>query len=96
MNEVGTSAHSVAGMDRKIERPRGRIGKRERRIAIGGVILALLIGLWWLIPSANSLSVDRDAIQTGAVVRAPFQDYVPLRAEVVPLRTTFVSRQIGA
>ena len=95
MTDTGTTAHSGAGMDKQIERPKGRLGKREKRIAIGvGAVLALLV-LWWMIPSANSLSVDADAIQTGKVVRAPFQDYVPLRAEVVPLHTTFVAAISG-
>jgi len=82
-------------MDRRIERPRGRFGKREQRIAIGMVVALALIALWFAIPSANSLSVDADAIQTGQVVRAPFQDYVPLRAEVVPLHTTYVAAISG-
>lgn len=82
-------------MDKKVERPNGWFGKRERRIAIGvGAVLALVI-LWFAMPSANSLSVDADAIQTGQVTRAPFQDYVPLRAEVVPLHTTFVAAISG-
>jgi HlyD family secretion protein len=87
-------------MDKRIERPKRRFGKRERRIAIGVGVVVALIALWFAIPSANSLSVDADAIQTGKVVRAPFQDYVPLRAEVVPLHTTFVAAvsggQVGA
>ena len=62
---------------------------------IGGFVLIALIVLWFAIPSANSLSVDADAIQTGKVARAPFQDYVPLRAEVVPLHTTFVAAVSG-
>ena len=95
MNEMGTTAHSGAGMDKKIERPNGSFGKREKRIAIGAAALLALIALWWMVPSANSLSVDNDAIQTGKVVRAPFQDYVPLRAEVVPLHTTFVAAISG-
>src|SRR5690242_6751149 len=95
MSDTGTTAHSGAGMDRKIERPRGRFGKREKRIAIGVGALLALLALWWAIPSANSLSVDADSVQTGKVVRAPFQDYVPLRAEVVPLHTTFVAAISG-
>ncbi|TPG15890.1 HlyD family efflux transporter periplasmic adaptor subunit [Sphingomonas koreensis] len=82
-------------MDRKIEQPRGRFGKRERRIAIGVIAVLALIGLWLVVPSANSLSVDADAVQSGEVVRAPFQDYVPLRAEVAPLHTTFVAAISG-
>ena len=95
MTDAGSAAHSGAGMDRRIERPRGRFGKRERRIAVGIVVAVALIALWFAIPSANSLSVDADAIQTGQVVRAPFQDYVPLRAEVVPLHTTYVAAISG-
>jgi len=95
MEKAGAAPNSGAGMDRRIERPKGRFGKRERRIAIGAGVLAALVLLWFAIPSANSLSVDADAIQTGEVVRAPFKDYVPLRAEVVPLHTTFVAAVSG-
>ncbi|MGN6376020.1 MAG: efflux RND transporter periplasmic adaptor subunit [Sphingomonas sp.] len=95
MSDAGTAAPSGAAMDRKIERPRGRFGKRERRIAIGTVVLLALAALWLALPSANSLAVGRDAIETGTVVRAPFQDYVPLRAEVVPLQTTYVATVAG-
>lgn len=95
MTDVNAPAVSGAAMDRKIEPTRRRFGKRARRVTIGvGVVLALL-ALWFAVPSANSLSVDADAIQTGAVVRAPFRDYVPLRAEVVPLRTNYLTAVAG-
>ncbi|MGN6270705.1 MAG: efflux RND transporter periplasmic adaptor subunit [Sphingomonas sp.] len=95
MSDAGTTPISGAGMDRKIERAKGRFGKRERRIAIAVGVVVALIALWLVTPSANSLSVDAAAIQTGQVTRAPFQDYVPLRAEVVPLHTTFVAAISG-
>ncbi|MFM9828483.1 MAG: efflux RND transporter periplasmic adaptor subunit [Sphingomonas sp.] len=47
--------------------------------------------LWLATPGANTLAVDGDAIRTGQVVRAAFQDFVPIRGEVAPLHTVVVS-----
>ena len=58
------------------------------------VVIAALV-LWLLMPGSNTLSVDSAAIRTGAVTRAPFRDFVPLRAEVAPLRTVFVTAISG-
>ena len=65
------------------------------RIAIGVAVLAAAVALWWLMPGANALTVDAAAIRSGVVTRAPFRDFVPLRAEVAPLRTVFVTAISG-
>ncbi len=65
------------------------------RIAIGVAVLAAAVALWWLMPGTNALTVDAAAIRSGAVTRAPFRDFVPLRAEVAPLRTVFVTAISG-
>lgn len=82
-------------MDRRIERPHARRRRVIVRSAIGLAVVAAAIVLWWLMPGANALSVDAAAIRTGAVTRAPFRDFVPLRAEVAPLRTVFVTAVSG-
>ncbi|EIZ78044.1 efflux transporter, RND family, MFP subunit [Novosphingobium sp. Rr 2-17] len=65
------------------------------RIAIGVAVIVAAAVLWLMMPSANSLTVDAAAIRTGEVTRAPFRDFVPLRAEVAPLRTVFVTAISG-
>lgn len=99
MNETSQvtniGAGSGAGMDRRIERPHAKRRKLAIRIAIAIAVLVGAIALYWLVPSSNSLSVDSDSVQGGAVMRAPFQDYVPLRAEVAPLQSVFVAAISG-
>jgi HlyD family secretion protein len=86
---------SGASMDRRIERPGARRRKRIVRIAIGVAIACAAVALWWLMPGGNSLAVDAQGIRTGAVVREAFRDFVPLRAEVAPLRTVYVAAVQG-
>jgi HlyD family secretion protein len=82
------------GMDRRVQKARWRY-RRPAMIA-GGVVAALLaVGLWRLIPPPGSLAVKASDLEIGQVRRAPFQDYLPVRAEVAPLRTVFVSAVSG-
>ncbi|WP_375395488.1 efflux RND transporter periplasmic adaptor subunit [uncultured Sphingomonas sp.] len=86
---------SGAGMDRRVERPRAA---RRRWVIRGGIItvlLAAIIGLWGLLPGANSLAVEAATVRIGAVQRAPFRDFVPLRAEIAPLTTVYVTAVSG-
>ncbi|MDR6847807.1 MAG: efflux RND transporter periplasmic adaptor subunit [Sphingomonas sp.] len=86
---------SGAAMDRRIERPHAKRWRVIVRSAIGVVVVIAALVLWLLMPGSNTLSVDSAAIRTGAVTRAPFRDFVPLRAEVAPLRTVFVTAISG-
>ncbi|WP_184003311.1 efflux RND transporter periplasmic adaptor subunit [Stakelama sediminis] len=83
-------------MDRRVAPARG--WWRNRRVRwglIAAAVLAAVALLYAFIPSSNALAVEADAIRTGTVQRAPFQDYVPLRAEVTPRDTTYVSAIVG-
>lgn len=86
---------SGAAMDRRIERPHAARRRLIVRGAIGLAVAAAALALWLLLPGGNALSVDGAAIRTGTVTRAPFRDFVPLRAEVAPLRTVFVTAISG-
>ena len=88
-------ADTGSAMDRRIERPYAARRRLIMRIAIGVTVVGAAIALWLAMPSANSFTVDAATIRTGAVVRAPFRDFVPLRAEVAPLRTVFVTAISG-
>lgn len=90
-----TEAISGAGMDRRIERPRWARRRIGVRAAIAAAALAIAVGLWWLMPGANAVTIDAASVQSGAVTRAPFRDFVPLRAEVAPLSTVFVTAVSG-
>lgn len=80
-------------MDRRVARPR-----RGRGVAIvAGVVAALLavVAAVALAPPPGSLAVRAADLQVAAVTDAPFQDYLPVRGEVAPLRTTFVTAVSG-
>ncbi|WP_235535065.1 efflux RND transporter periplasmic adaptor subunit [Sphingomonas sp. Leaf339] len=84
-----------AAMDRRIERPHTRRRKLVVRATIAFACLAAVIAGWVLLPGSGTLSVDATSVRTGVVERAPFRDYVPLRAEVAPLNTVYVTAVSG-
>jgi HlyD family secretion protein len=90
-----TPAGTGAAMDRRIERPHAKRRRLIVRVAIGAAIVLVALLGWWLMPGANALTVEAAAVRTGVVTRAPFRDFVPLRAEVAPLRTVFVTAISG-
>ncbi|NJB99304.1 MULTISPECIES: efflux RND transporter periplasmic adaptor subunit [Sphingomonas] len=84
-----------AAMDRRIERPHARRRKLAVRISLGLAVLAAAAALWWFLPSSGSLAVDAATIRIAPVTRAAFADYVPLRAQVAPLQTVYVTAISG-
>ena len=92
---VETPSSSQAGastgqaMDRKIERSKVR---RRPWLIVAGVCAPLLAaGFWWLAPTAGSLAVDRDQVEIATAGQAPFEDYLPVRAEAEPLETVYLA-----
>lgn len=81
-------------MDRRVER---RPSRRRLlvRAAAGALALALALFGWRLLPGADAMTVDAASVRIGTVERASFRDYVPLRAEVAPLETVFVTAVAG-
>jgi len=53
------------------------------------MIIAAAIG-WRLLPASGSTDIAAADIETGTVERAPFADYLPVRATVAPRVTTLV------
>lgn len=83
-------------MDQRITPSLWRRRRRMIAAAAGGtLLLAGLTGWLWLAPPGNALKVKADQIDTGSVRRAPFQDYLPIRAEAAPLQTVFLSAVAG-
>ena len=81
-------------MDRRVEKPRFD-ARRRTWIAAGGFVLVAAVALVWLVPPPGSLSVKTSDLEIGLVQHAPFQDYLPVRAEAAPLRTVFVTTVAG-
>ncbi len=83
------------GMDRVID---GRSARRRRLTVAAGaaaVLVAIVAAAAWLVPSAGALTVRRSDIEVAEVRREPFQDYLPLRAEVAPLLSVYVTAVSG-
>jgi HlyD family secretion protein len=83
-----------ASMDRPVEKPK----TRRRKLWIGGGVAAAVVAAGlalWLVPSAGAITVKKDETEIAQVARTPFQDYLPLRAEVAPLTTVFVTAVEG-
>ncbi|WP_428391148.1 efflux RND transporter periplasmic adaptor subunit [Lichenicoccus sp.] len=86
---------SPASMDRSV--PRGRWVRWRRWLIPAGLVLAVLAAGFaasW-VPQAGTLAVSSSDISVGEVKRAPFQDYLPVRATVAPLHTVYVGAVEG-
>lgn len=88
-SSISSNGAPGAGMDRTVEKRRIPIW-RDRRVLIALALSIVAILGWRALPASGSTDVDRSQIQTGEVVRAPFDDYLPVRAAVVPATTTLV------
>lgn len=81
-------------MDRPLAKPAKR--RRVLLIATGaGALLAVAAAAIWLSPSSHAIALKRSETEIAEVRREPFQDYLPLRAEVAPLSTVYVTAVEG-
>lgn len=77
-----------AGMDRRVARSARPFWRRRIFwIAAGLGLAALLI---WRMPAGGSVDMAAADLETGMVRRAPFADYLPVRAVVAPRISTLV------
>lgn len=84
---------SGGGMDREVSR-RGL--STRLKIALGGALLAALLALFWFfMPSANSQTVPTARLTISTVTQGRFDDFLPLRAQVVPSLTVFLDAVEG-
>lgn len=79
-------------MDRVIGKPWWKKRPAQAAAAVVGLVVAGGLALT-LLPPPGTVDIDSGSVDIGAVVRGPFQDYVPLRAEVVPLDTVYLTAQ---
>lgn len=89
---ASTSEMAPGGMDRRIER---RWRPAPALLWAVGLAILACAGLlaWELSPKAGTVDVDAATLSFGEVVRAPYLDYAPLRAEVAPALTTFIAAE---
>lgn len=91
-NDASISAS--VGMDRPRMRP-VRPWWRRRPLLIAVALLVAAIAIWRTLPSAGSTDIAAAKIETGEVVRAAFDDYLPVRATVAPRLMTLVGVPSG-
>ena len=100
MNEVileanlSASPQTGGAMDRIIARP-APVWWKRRAVQAGLAVLALALCLWALVPERGSVDVSSSDITIGAVELAAFDDYLPVRASVVPAVTRLVGVMSG-
>ncbi|MFZ3485105.1 efflux RND transporter periplasmic adaptor subunit [Sphingomonas sp. 3-13AW] len=83
------TASPGAAMDRRVKAQPKPWWRRPATIA-AALILVAAIGIWRFLPAAGSTDVATADIEMGSAVRAPFADYLPVRATVAPRVTTLV------
>ena len=68
--------------------------RRPFQIGAGALSVLVLVGLVAInLPPANTVTLDANSIDSGDVVRAPYQDYIALRSEVMPLNVIYITAQ---
>jgi len=91
MTDQPTQATALPGaaMDRRVER-RPTLWWRRRATLIAVALALVAIAVWRFLPASGSTDVAAADIEIGTVQRAPFADYLPVRATVAPRVTTLV------
>jgi HlyD family secretion protein len=87
--EPSSNIRRQAGMDRVIEKTPWQQHKQK---IIWAVALVLAVALFWFFkPDAGrALKVQNDRIVVSTVSRGEFDDYIPVRGQVAPLKTVFL------
>jgi len=91
MTEQPTQATNTPGaaMDRRMERKRKPWWRRRGPMIAAALIFSAVL-LWRFLPESGSTNLAAADMETGTVQRAPFADYLPVRATVTPRVTTLV------
>lgn len=89
IRESGQQDRSQSGMDRVIEKT---WWQQNRKLVTWAAVVVLAIATFlWLKPDAGrALKVENDRIVISAVDYGQFDDYIPVRGQVAPLKTVFL------
>lgn len=82
------------GMDRRIEKP--RLTRKTLAMLLTG--LALFIGGYFFVDdlfTGRSLNIEGNRLNISPVSRGTFEDFIPIRARVAPLKTVFLDAVQG-
>jgi len=93
MSDLSASLTPVHGpTDRIVRRPWWR--RRPFQIGAAGVgLVVLTLSAILTMPPAGTVEMNATSLQVEPVVRAAFKDYVPVRAEVAPLTTIYITAE---
>lgn len=86
-------ASRLGAMDRVVERR--RLSARVRRALLVGLIASVALAFWLWSPGQMSKRVDAKTLTISVVRRGTFDDFLPLRARVTPLKTVFLDSVEG-
>jgi HlyD family secretion protein len=89
-----SSGGTGEGRDRRIEKKLWT-PKRIAIAAIAGLLVTMLV--WALLTQTGGrrLAVERDRLTISVVERAPFQEYIAVTGNVMPIRTVFLDAVMG-
>lgn len=86
------SSSNFTPMDRKVSRPVWR--RRRTLLGAAAVAVVLAIGGFALtLPASGTVAVQESSVDISSVRRGPFQDFLALRGEVMPMDTYMITAQ---
>jgi len=88
--QIGNSqSRDQSGMDRIVEKSTWQ--KYRKPLTWGAIALLALTAFWFIKPDAGrALKVQNDRIVISTVSTGEFDDYIPVRGQVAPLKTVFL------
>src|ERR1700755_649035 len=81
-------------MDRAID-PRPARRRRFFFMGVGAAVLAVLGVIWLSGFSTKRTRIGRDRVSIGTVEHQPFKEYIPVTANVLPIRTVLIDALEG-
>ena len=81
---------NFTSMDRRVARP---VWKRRRTLVAAAAVAALLAigGFAMTLPASGTVAVPASSVDIAPVKRGPFQDFLALRGEVMPMETYLIT-----
>lgn len=77
-------------MDRKIEAPAWHKRAKLAAAAGGSVLLLIAVAVFIAMPGGKMVKVESNTVAVGEVTRGAFEDFVPIRGRVAPLKTVYL------
>jgi len=88
-HDNGQQDRSQSGMDRVIEKTWWQKHRKQLTWAVA-VVLAIIVFLFLKPDAGRALKVENDRIVVSTVDFGRFDDYIPVRGQVAPLKTVFL------